>query len=938
MIEETMQHRRPNISRTLSLRRKLVFFMVGITGSALLLFSVVSVVNQARIIRQSLVDNVDTLASVLAGLSGPPLSLPTQDSVPEILKILRTDRDVEKGVMFAADGRTIAAYTNLAVTTLMDDLPDPSIAVRKSGHEFFLQGGILRLKIFHPVILDGKQIGTLYLRLNLANFTRQLSHSIVLLLFSLMLILLLVLFVSSRLQRLITGPLSALAETARKITESGDYEIRVERTTDDEIGTVIDDFNTMLDVIKSRDAELLEHRHHLERIVEKRTEELCQKRDEALAAARAKSEFLANMSHEIRTPMNGIIGVLSLLKGAHLNEEYKRLLQTATRSADSLLLIINDILDFSKIEAGKIDFESIDFDLRDLMEEVTLLFVEAANLKHLNLLCFVPTDVDSRVQGDPTRLRQILTNLLSNAIKFTGKGEVILQVALIRKQHGQQLLRFSVEDTGIGIAADALKNLFQKFTQADGSTTRKYGGTGLGLSVCKQLVELQNGEIGVDSEEGKGSIFWFTLTMQILAGEIKEIPVDIVRGRRFLIVDDNPTNRLIIEHYLESCHAETFICDAGDQAVAIIRKMAMEGRPVHTVLLDYHMPSKDGLQLAAEITQEFGQDSPELILLSSESGVRKKAARAGIRTIIYKPIRLSQFYNALSSISRLAHETVYNEEKQDTITDPRGRILLVDDEPINQKVGVAILKKFGIDSAVANNGREAVRMNEESHYDLILMDIQMPEMSGFEATEEIRKRERLNGLSRIPIIAMTANAMESTREHCLAIGMDDFIAKPIKPDTMMERLQPWLRRFAVISGREETAVPSLEQSSGESGLLEKKTTPSSAKIWDRDQALQLLGGDETLLRELAGLFLQRNALLLENVDKAIRAKDAAALHEAAHAYKGAVNHFSAAGIKDIVFTLEKKGSAGDLSGTDSLFVQLNDGVNLLLKELQAYVV
>ena len=327
------------------------------------------------------------------------------------------------------------------------------------------------------------------------------------------------------------------------------------------------------------------------------------------------------------------------------------------------MLIINDILDFSKIEAGKIDFESIDFDLRDLMEEVTLLFVEAADLKQLDLHCFVPTDVDSHVIGDPTRLRQILTNLLSNAVKFTDRGEVILQVALIKKHNGQQVLRFSVEDTGIGISAEALKNLFRKFTQADGSTTRKYGGTGLGLSVCKQLVELQNGEIGVDSEEGQGTIFWFTLPMQVVEGEIHEIPIDIVQGRRFLIVDDNATNRLIIEHYLKACEAEIFICDGGDQALATIRQMAMQGRPVHTVLLDYHMPYKDGLQLAGEIKQEFGKDSPELILLSSEGGVREKAAAAGVRTIIYKPIRRLQLYNALSNISRLEEEPCQQHRK-----------------------------------------------------------------------------------------------------------------------------------------------------------------------------------------------------------------------------------------------------------------------------------
>jgi two-component system, sensor histidine kinase and response regulator len=910
--------------------------MLGITGSALLLFSIISTFNQIRAVRQSTVDGMDMLASVIAGLIRPALASQAQDSAHEILQALQADNDIAKGVIFTPDGQAFATYVNPAVPA-KTVLP---VLVSGRGHEFFLQDGALQLNIFHPILLNGKQIGTLYLLVNLKHLTEQIFHSALLLLFSLVLILLLVLFVSSGLQRLITtGPVYALAATARKITERGDFSIRVEKTTEDEIGVLIDDFNAMLDVIRSRDAELSEHKHHLEMLVEERTEQLRQKRDEALAAAKAKSEFLANMSHEIRTPMNGIIGVLSLLKDAHLSEEYKRLLQTATRSADSLLLIINDILDFSKIEAGKIDFESIAFDLRDLMDEVTLLFAEAANLKQLDLLCFVPTDVDSHVQGDPTRLRQVLTNLLSNAVKFTDQGEVILQVVLIRKQNGQQVLRFSVEDTGIGISGEALKGLFRKFTQADGSTTRKYGGTGLGLSVCKQLVELQNGEIGVDSEEGQGTIFWFTLPMQVVEGEIHEIPVDINKGKRLLIVDDNTTNRLIIEHYLKACEAETFICDAGNQALVIIRKMAAEGRPINTVLLDYHMPDKDGLQLAAEIRQEFGQNSPELILLSSESGVKEKASAAGIQTIIYKPIRRLQLYNALSNISRPEEGPVDSTEKHNKTPDLRGRILLVDDEPINQKVGMAILKKFGMEPEVANNGREAVQMVVENHYDLVLMDIQMPEMSGFDATEMIRKREQQDGLSRIPIIAMTANAMESTRERCLAIGMDDFIAKPIKPDILMERLQPWLNiQHGVALGRTETAALSSKQSLEESDRREKEKTPSAENTWDRKKALQFVGGDESLLRELAELFLQRHELLLENIQKAIRANNTEALHNAAHAYKGAVNHFSATKIREMAFTLENKGRDGDLAGVQSLFVQLQEGAKDLLEELQGWLV
>jgi signal transduction histidine kinase/DNA-binding NarL/FixJ family response regulator len=821
-MDQVLAHMQPIFPRTLSYRRKLIYFTLGITGSALLLFSVISVVSQIRGIRQLTVDGMDVLASAIAGLSRPALTSQARDSAHEILQALQANKDIENGAIFTPDGQVFTTYVNPAFP-ITDVLP---AAVAESGHAFFLQNGILKLSIFHPIILDGKEIGTLYFLVNLRNLTAQLYHSALLLMGGLVLILLLVLFVFTGLQHLITtGPVSALAATARKITALGDYSIRVERTADDEIGALIDDFNAMLDVIRLRDAELSDHKDHLEKLVEERTEELRQKRDEALAAAKAKSEFLANMSHEIRTPINGIIGVLSLLKDARLDDEHKRLLLMATRAADSLLLIINDILDFSKIEAGKIDFESIDFDLRDLMEEVTLLFVEAAGLKQLDLHCVVPIDVESHVIGDPTRLRQILTNLLSNAVKFTDRGEVILQVARIEKFNGQQVLRFSVEDTGIGISASALKNLFRKFTQADGSTTRKYGGTGLGLSVCKQLVELQKGDIGVESEEGRGTIFWFTLPLQVVAGEIHETP-------------------------------------------------------------------------------------------------------------IYKPIRRLQLYNA----SRQKEEPINSTENENRMPDLRGRILLVDDEPINQRVGVAILKKFGMEPDVANNGREAVQMALEKHYNLVLMDIQMPEMNGFDATEMIRKNERQNGLPRIPIVAMTAYAMESTREHCLAIGMDDFIAKPIKPDILIERLQPWLSiQLPVLPDQREIPIPSSDQSSVKGGLQERHMALPAEKNWDRKRALQFVGGDEPLLRDLAALFLQRNTLLLENIQKAIQNNDAEALHEAAHAYKGAVNHFSAIKIRDLALDLENNGRAENLAGSQSLFDQLRIEAKGLIEDLSGWV-
>ncbi len=904
---------------------------MGITGLALLLFYVITMINQIQVARKTAVDNLNVLTDIIISMTNPTSVTFTRDWSGVIADALRADTDVESGEIFSDNGTVLATYRNPDFH-LRKNLP---VQLKDEGVDFFIHGGVLKLGIYHPILLKGKKIGVLHIILRLNNLTSQLGRSALFLLLCMVFILLFILVVSFRLQRLITIPVSALAATARKITRSGDYGIRLERNTEDEIGDLIDDFNTMLDVIVQRDTELSNHKHHLEMLIDKRTEQLRLKCDEALSAAKAKSEFLANMSHEIRTPMNGIIGVLSLLKDASLSEEYKRLLQTAARSADSLLLIINDILDFSKIEAGKIDFESIVFDLRDLMEEVTLLFTEAANMKQVDLFCFIPTNIETQVYGDPTRLRQILTNLVSNAVKFADQGEVVLQVVMVKKQEDIQLLRFSVEDTGIGISPEAMKGLFTKFTQADGSTTRKYGGTGLGLSVCKQLVEKQEGEIGVESEVGKGTVFWFTLPMKVGDNSNLQASYEVLEGRNFLVVDDNATNRLIIEHYLKAGKALFSCCDQGDQVFAIIKKTIEQGRPFDAVLLDYHMPGKDGLQVATEIMAAFGDKTPELVLLSSEGRVREKALAVGIETIIYKPIRLNQFYSALRIRLKSDVDRVCQTEKLKRPPALRGKVLLVDDEVINQKVGIAILKKIGIEPEVANTGREALQMIADKRYDLILMDIQMPELSGYDTTKIIRKNESDQGFPRIPIIAMTANAMESTRQYCLSIGMDDFISKPIKPDTLIERLEPWLTIRTSGSSEQNTTLLSFSDNADPT-LPKDIATPVNGKIWDKEKALELVGNDEPLFKELAALFLQKNAILIKHVEDAIRAKDASALHDAAHAYKGAVNHFAASGVRALAFALETKGRGGDLDGIELLFGRLCDTNDELMEELRVY--
>ncbi len=904
----------------LPIRRKLTLMILIITGTALLLFSLLSAFNQIRLLRRSMLDNLNIMAQSIADLSAATLSFKSVSAAAQILNALKADPDIEFAVIYGEDKVAFANYLNpqYAETALLPaSLPE-------AGHTFIFQDRRLKMQLFYPIVLDGLTIGRLYILANTNKMVEQLGDSAILLVVSFMAVLAVTLLVSASIQDSMTKPVFSLARTARKISEEGDYSIRVKRKYTDEIGNLIDDFNTMLEAIEIRDAELNEHRNNLEILVRERTEELRMKRDEALAAAKAKSEFLANMSHEIRTPMNGVIGVLSLLRDAPLTEEYRRLLDSASRSADSLLLIINDILDFSKIDAGKIDLESIVFDLREIMEETSELFIDTVNLKNLDMVCFVPLEIHCRIKGDPTRLRQILTNLVSNAVKFTEKGEVVLQVELVEKEGNRQSLRFSVEDTGIGISAKVIQSLFEKFTQADGSTTRKYGGTGLGLSVCKQLVEMQGGEIGVNSVEGQGSHFWFVLPFEVVPEPSLVIPCQKIENKRFLVVDDNATNRMIIEHYLGACPVQVSSCGSAGEALALLASMDQQGLSVDTVLLDYHMPGTDGLQLARRIKEIYQEQAPEMIMLSSGRLAREDALAAGIRSVIYKPVRQLQLYDTLISLVPDRNHTLKKaEDAQKKDIRLQGRVLLVDDEPINQKVAEAILQKFGLVTEVAGNGWEAVQMVEAGDYSLVLMDIQMPEMSGFEATEIIRKREQQGDRKRVAIIAMTANAMEATRQRCLAIGMDDFITKPIKPDVLAERLFPWLG----VPLRDEAAADG-----GDAVTAEGKVW--GQQHWDRAMALEFVGGDTELLRQLIELFLQRNAELLGRVGGAVTARDGAALREAAHAYKGALNHFAASTAREIAFALENAGRGGELDNIEELWGRLQAESARLQAELQ----
>jgi signal transduction histidine kinase/CheY-like chemotaxis protein/HPt (histidine-containing phosphotransfer) domain-containing protein len=935
----------------MSIKTKLIGTIVATSLIILLNVAVVLVVNEFSAFRTSTVSSLSHISRTIEPKSASAISSRNKRAATRALSSLEAEPAVLFSAIYDRKGHEVARFARTGaqgpascLACHEDRRTSESVSGSKTkdtpipdshySNGYLYQNQDLIYSYYTPVALGDKKVGVLFLEADASALKDRIVWYVQVCSLIMMAFIIVALLLSSQLHRMVIGPVLRIADTMATVSKEEEYDISIEKHSDDELGTLIDCFNDMITQIKKRDDELRKQRRELYGQVNRKTLDIrrtnedlkktikaLQKAKEAAETANeAKSQFLARMSHEIRTPMNGVMGMTDLLRDTTLTPKQMRLLEILHDSGETLLAVINDVLDFSKIEAEMVELELTDFDLCKVVEEAVTLFAERAHRKGLELSCLVPGDISYKVHSDPVRLRQILINLIGNAVKFTEKGEVSVRVHLEERGKDEVKAHFCVSDTGIGVAPEKQETIFDPFSQGDGSTTRKYGGSGLGLAIVRQLVELMDGELKIESEEGRGTAFTVALPLGTVPHESENSMVQRheLSGTRVLVVDDNATNREILNHYVVSWGMRCRAVESGLDALHILRSAVGTSNDFDLVILDMHMPGMDGMTLAQEIKKDPILFELPLIMLTSlgyQFGI-EEAKKVGISAYLNKPVRQSTLYNSIVEVMSQSDPVslpASSEGAPEVESTFDLRVLLAEDNPINQMVGKEMLEGLGCKVDIAQNGKEAVEAAARHPYDLIFMDCQMPMMDGYEATKAVKGQ---NGNPSPVIIAVTAHAAQGDRERCLAAGMDDYLSKPFSKEQVFQLLDTW-------AGAKREDIPEREKGQEEGDVTQEGYNGSSnsdghsidCSALERLRALQREGKPD-IVAEVIHQYFEHTPALLKSMQEAASQGDSDGLQTAAHSLKSSSANLGAMKLASLCKDIETKARAKDINRID----------------------